>query len=292
MAEYTQRYDDKWFSSATPVNAVKANGTLTIGGVVIEGETFTIGDTTGEFNAGGGITVGNIEVDISSYTTASQGTLTIDTQPTNANTMTIGTKVYTFKTDGTEAVDGDISIGTSLATAQANIVAAINGTDTLNTANAFVTAGSFSADALVLTAITGGVAGDLISTTETFTAVTNIFDATELGTTTAGVDCTATNAVTAIVAVTDSFDGVTLTDGTGDTVVVTNILVGTEGNDVASTETMANGAFGATKLAGGLYATPVRCATFKIISGVWYIAEKAVDKWDTAGWKSATPTLI
>ena len=43
---------------------------------------------------------------------------------------------------------------------------------------------------MVITAITKGVTGDEIATTETFTAGTNVFDAATLGTTTAGVDGT------------------------------------------------------------------------------------------------------
>ena len=64
-----------------------------------------------------------------------QGKLTIDTQPIADVTITIGSKLYTFVADGTEAVEGDISVGTDLATAQANVVGAINGTDSINTAN-------------------------------------------------------------------------------------------------------------------------------------------------------------
>lgn len=119
-----------------------------------------------------------------------QGTLTVDTQPTATDTMVIGDKTYTFVADGSEANDGDISVGTDLATAQANIVDAINGDDAINTASEYVTAGAFGTNVSTLTAITAGVSGNTIETTETFTAVTNIFDANTLGTETAGVDGT------------------------------------------------------------------------------------------------------
>ena len=286
--EYTQRFKDTWFSTATPVNAVKSSGILTVGGVVIEGETVTIGTTIGEFNAGGGVTAGNVDIDISAYTTASTGTLTIDTQPTDTNTMTIGTTVYTFKTDGTESAAGDISIGTSLATAQANIIAAINGTDALNSANAFVTVGAFDVADLTLTAISGGVAGDLIATTETFTAITNVFAAVELG---SGADCTAANAILAMVAATDSFPDVVLTDGALDTLDVTALLVSSDGDLIATTASMANGAFAAVLLGGWNNATTTGTATIWISSdGVWYTSEKGVTKIDLTGWKSATPS--
>lgn len=121
---------------------------------------------------------------------ASQGTLTVDTQPTVGDTMTIGTKVYTFTTDGTAAADGEIDVGADLADAKTLIPAAINGTDGNNDANAVASAAAFVGDDCVITALVKGVDGDLIATTETFTAVTNVFDAATLGTTTAGVDGT------------------------------------------------------------------------------------------------------
>lgn len=121
---------------------------------------------------------------------ASAGTLTMDTQPTADDTMTIGTKTYTFTADGTADEDGEIDVGADLADAKTLVVAAINGTDGNNTAHTQVTAAAFSGDDCVITASTKGTAGDDIATTETFTAGTNVFDAATLGTTTAGVDGT------------------------------------------------------------------------------------------------------
>jgi hypothetical protein len=121
---------------------------------------------------------------------ASQGTLTMDTQPTAGDTMTIGTTVYTFMADGTADEEGEIDVGADLADAKTLVIAAINGTDGNNTAHALVSAGTWTGDDLPLTAKTKGTAGDAIATTENFTAGTNVFDATTLGTTTAGVDGT------------------------------------------------------------------------------------------------------
>lgn len=45
-----------------------------------------------------------------------------------------------------------------------------------------------------------------------------------------------------------------------------------------------------TNFTGGQYATPVNCACFIIISGVWYIADAPVSKWTLGGWTSATPS--
>lgn len=246
-------------TTGTPVNAVVATATLTISGVALDSETVTVGADVYEFAADAAQTVtgSNIAVDITSYTTASQGTLTVDTQPTSGDTMTIGTKVYTFVPDGTANADGEISVGTNLASAQTNIVAAINGTDGFNTAHTQVSAAAFATDASVITALIGGVAGDSIASTETFTAGTNVFDGVTLGTTTGGADCTAANAVTALVAaeVASGTEPVEASDGAGDTVVYTANTKGTAANSIATTETMSNGAFGDVTLTGGVDGT-------------------------------------
>jgi hypothetical protein len=143
-----------------------------------------------------------VEVDNLSITTsqalavaiAAQGTLTMDTQPTDGDTYTIDTKTYTFQTTLTD-VDGNVNIGGSLAQAKLNLVAAIDlsgvaGTDyaTSMTAHPSVDVAAFVGDDAVITAQTAGVAGNSIATTETFAAGTNVFDAATLGTTRAGND--------------------------------------------------------------------------------------------------------
>ena len=109
--------------------------------------------------------------------TAASGTLTIPTNPTANDTMTIGAKVYTFK--AAAAVIGDIVIGVSAAATQLNIRAAINGTDGLNTAHPVITCGVFAANVGALLAIVKGAAGNIV-TTETFTAIDNVFGAASL----------------------------------------------------------------------------------------------------------------
>lgn len=125
---------------------------------------------------------------------ASQGTLTMDTEPLDGDDLTIDTKVYTFQTVLLVG-DGNVAIGADLAASKVNLVAAINLTGTEGveygagmTKHPTVTVVAFVADDMVLTAITPGVAGDLIDTTETFDEVTNIFDDATLGTTRAGLD--------------------------------------------------------------------------------------------------------
>jgi len=114
-------------------------------------------------------------------------TLTIDTQPTIGNVMTISTKVYTFVASGTATTVGKVSIGTDLATAKLAIVAAINGTDGVNAAHPLVSASAFVTNVCTLTALVAGVAANSIITTKTFTAGTNLFSGATLS---GGIDGT------------------------------------------------------------------------------------------------------
>jgi hypothetical protein len=243
----------------TPVNAVNATAILNVIGVVIHGETVTIGTDVYEFLSDAAQTKSapaNIAVNIAAQTTASTGTLTMDTQPTAGDKVTIGEKVYTFVPVGTDTADGEVSIGSNVAEAQLALVAAINGTDGINTPHPLVTAGDFANDACTITALIGGTIGDDIATTETFTAATNGFAAVELG---SGADCTAANAITALVAAITASDtqGVGAADGTGDTVALTADVAGVAGNEIALAKSMVNGAFAnaATSLAGGVDGT-------------------------------------
>lgn len=119
--------------------------------------------------------------------------LTMDTQPTAADTVTIGTTVYTWVASGAEA--GEINVGADLAAAKLNLVAAINGTDEINEAHTLVTAAAFSGDTMTITAVTKGTAGNAIATTETFTAGTNVWAGATM---TGGVDGTVAVADTAV----------------------------------------------------------------------------------------------
>lgn len=111
---------------------------------------------------------------------AAKVTLTIATLPTADETMTIGTKVYTFKAAAAE--DGDIAIGADVAATRLNAVAAINGTGEgqVCTAHPDVTCAAFSSANAVITAKVKGVAGNSIASTETFTAEGNVFSAATL----------------------------------------------------------------------------------------------------------------
>lgn len=235
--------------------AAAATGTLTISGVVVDTQTVTVGARVYEFDTHttATITSGRVRVNIAASSTAAAGTLTLDTQPTAGDTMTIGVRTYAFVAAGTADEAGEISRGADLSAAKTAVVAAINGTDGVNAANAAVSAAAFAGDDCVLTARAGGVGGNSIVTTETFTAGTNVFDAGTLGTTVAGVDCLAPAAVTALVSAIDGDASalVDAADGAGDTVVITADATGSAGNALATTETMTNGAFGGATLSGG-----------------------------------------
>ena len=269
-------------AEATPVNAVASQGTLTVSGVVIDSETVTIDGDVYEFLADAAQSKtdpANVAVDITSYVTASQGTFTVTVQPSNGETFTIGSKTFTFVPVGTGNSDGEVEIGADLAGAQTNIVAAINGTDGVNSAHTQVSAAAFAGNASVITALVGGVAGDSIASTETM--ANGAFDAATLGTTTAGADCTAANAITAIVT-SDVGSTYSIADGAGDTVVCTATTKGVAGDSITTTETMANGAWDAATLGtttAGVNGTVGTKGDVKFDSSYWYIcsADNAIN---------------
>jgi len=276
LGDEVQSLIDLQGSPGTPVNSVAAAMDFTLTGVVIDGETMSIGSDVYELLADAIQSLtdpGNIAVDITSYTTGSVVTLTIDTQVSAGDTMTIEGVGYTFVPQGTANADGEIGVGTDLATCQAAIVAAINGTDDHNIAHPLVSCAAFSGNDAVITVFVGGTAGDAYTVTESFTAVTNIFSGATFA---SGSDCSAADAVTAFVAAITAFDteGVGAVDGTGDVVELTADAGGVAGNDITLAETCANGEFtgAATSLAGGVDGTVGPAGTLRIDSSYLYIA--------------------
>lgn len=273
--------------SDTPVNAISAQETLTISGVVINGETVTInnpevaGIDVYEFASSVALIVGegNIPVNINAHTVKASDGLTVDINPIAGDTMTIGTKIFTFVPAGTANGDGEIAIGALLTDTQVNIIDAIKGDDLHNDPHPLVTCGAaFENDVLAITALFGGAAGNNIATTETFTAETNVFSAVKLAN---GADCSAVNAVTALVAAITASDtqGVGAADGAGNTVVLTADIGGVITNTIAIAEDMANGAFteGALLLSGGVDGTPGDERTIFMDSSYLYICIAAND---------------
>lgn len=274
---------------------VQATGTLTISGVVIDTETVTVGSEVYEFDGGDGVTGGRTAVDVSASMTAAQGTLTIGgAAPANNETIVVGAKTYTWKDTLTGAAN-ELKIGITVDDCIDAFVAAINaaaGAGTLygtgTTANAQASATKSSGTVAILTARKKGTVGNAIATTETMGDVGNVFDAATLGTTTAGADCTAANAVTALVSSfnTNSAYAITASDGAGDTVVFTadaaGALDGSAGNAIATTEGMANGSFGAATLTGGTDATAAQAVT-AIVAAIQGDGSAVVTAADGAG---------
>ena len=125
---------------------------------------------------------------------ASVGKITSDaTAPSDADTVTIDTKVYTFKTALTP-VEGEVLIGANAAAALDNLKAAINHTGTPDTdykcaaVHPTVTATTNTNTTQLVAAKIKGVAGNSIALAEASTHLT--VDAAVLGTEVAGVDGT------------------------------------------------------------------------------------------------------
>lgn len=277
-----------WFSG-TPVNAKKATGTLTISGVVSDQQNVVIGDNTYEFDMDNNLANGlAIQVDVADLRNQATGTLTFSGVAVVEQTVTIGgTEVYEFCTATPTGSNIAVVIGadTSADNAVTKLADAINANSTLVSAVA-----STTADTVVLTAIARGTAGNAITTTETCTNA-----AFGGGTLSGGLaTITAANAVTALVATINANDTVvSAADGENDTVVVTALYVGTEGNSINTSKTMTNGAWGATKLAGGQYATPCNASSAVIVvSNTIYFTDKPCTKYTENAWYSATPTLL
>jgi hypothetical protein len=146
---------------------------------------------TGAVKAQGTLTIaGTPEIE-----QAAAGTLTIAEPVTDGDTFTVDDKAYTLEATLSDDAEGQILVGADEAATKVNIVAAINGTgspgtdySTLTLVHPTVSAAAFDGDACVLTARTAGTAGNSLVSTETFTHVSNVFDAVTLGTTTNGLD--------------------------------------------------------------------------------------------------------
>jgi len=242
-------------------SAASATAVLSFGGDVADTETVTINARVYEFDTNSSIT-GDVAVDVSggvdkdsagaALASAINGDGSADVSAsydsdTNELTVTalLGGTVGNYTVSeamGNGSWSGNMTGGTD-CTASNAVAAALNDVD-----EATVILADGGSDTIVLTAVTPGTAGDSIGTTETCSNAA--FDAATLGTTTAGVDCTAANAVTALVAAitNDGSASVSAADGGGGTVVATCLVPGTVGDTVTITEAMANGAWDAATL--------------------------------------------
>lgn len=245
---------DLEFVSALPAQATSI---FTLTDVIAQGELLVTGNRTYEVDAGGGVTPGNVPIDVSATAIKATGTLTIAEDVTAGDAFKVDTKTYIVVAEGTAAFDGEIDEGPDEATFKLNCVAAINGTDGINDPHPSVTASAFAGDICTLTAKIGGVAGNAIATVEVgqgFTHVSNVFGAVTLEN---GVDPTATEAEAAIILAIngDPQREVTAAAGAGTTVGVTanaSYWKGAHGNSIITTTTFANGTWTAGTLAGGI----------------------------------------
>ncbi len=121
-----------------------------------------------------------------------QGKLTLPNQPSVGETITLGTKTYSFVASLVTNTDGQIVIGANAAATRANIMAAVNlsglpGSQyaTATSLNGDVEVTSISGNDIIFTAKVGGTAGNSIASTSTLVAP-NVFDAATLGTYRAG----------------------------------------------------------------------------------------------------------
>ena len=233
--------------AGTPANAVAPYATLTFNGVVVHGETVTVGDDTYQFAADTALTVdeGNLAVDINAVTVKAHQTLTVPVNPTANDTMTVGAGddevTYTFKAEAVE--DTDIEIGDAVADTQANIVLKLN-------ERKDITCTAFADNVATLTAVVGGAAGNSIATTETFTAETNVFGADALA---SGADCTNANAKAKLLLVTHADPYYTKAAGSaGESVKFTGTIKGTLLERIECTETCAHGEFDVAHLDNGV----------------------------------------
>lgn len=109
--------------------------------------------------------------------TCATGRLLATTNPANADTVTIDSKVYTLQTTLVNA-DGNVKLGATLAETLKNLLKAINLTGTggveyaaATTLHPTVTAVADEIDTLFVRAKTGGTAGNALTTTEASTAM-------------------------------------------------------------------------------------------------------------------------
>ena len=143
------------------------------------------------------------------------GTLTYTGNAVAAETVTVGTRVYTWRAAPT--LTDEITVGATTAASAANFATAINnGPQGGGAANTQVTATS-TTTTNVLTAITAGTAGNAIATTETMTAAS--FGGTTLSGGSAGGKIIGPGGTYFL---DNPINGYTVTNATADELTITN----------------------------------------------------------------------
>jgi hypothetical protein len=173
----TMTIDDEVY---TFVAAASAPGQITIDGTVAN----TQANLRTAVNDGDTYNAPHKSVTLGAATTlggsaTATNNLTMDTDPTAGDTCTIDGVVYTFA--AAASAPGQITLdGAVVANTQASFRTAVNSGDIYNDPHPTATLGAFAADVSAVSARTPGSAGNSIATTETFTAITNIFSAAAL----------------------------------------------------------------------------------------------------------------
>lgn len=258
----------------TPVNAVAATKTLTFTGVARHSELLQIGNTTFEILASTSQEVqepGFIPVDVEDKTTKATATLTIVAQPVPGETMMISSVPYIFVPEGTDTAEGEVSIGTDLASAQANILAAIRGTSLFSMEHPRVTISDFVANVATLTYKIGGTP-TYAALSETFSNAGNIFSGANLS---GGVDCSAADAITALIAVINLANiSVVASSGSGTSLVLTSETAGEAANSIRVSEGFLNATLSGgnnSYLTGGVDGTPGRAGQLAVDEDYLYV---------------------
>lgn len=153
------------------------------------------------------------------------GTLTLALNVANTETVVIDGKTYTYQTSLTDS-DGNVLIGGSASASLDNLIAAINlqvgsGTEyaASTTIHSTVTALAGAGDTMDITAKTAGTAGNSIATTETLAGSGNEWGA---GTMSGGSVSSQTINIGpgGSIRWADPIDGLTVTAGTADTIIM------------------------------------------------------------------------
>lgn len=247
---------DAFTANAT---GVAATGILTLTGqpldtqtVVIDGKTYifqtTLTDVDGNvvIGANASESLDNLiaAIDLGTRQIAATGILTFTGNAVDTQVVVLGGTTYTFQTSLVDSAN-NVLIGATASDSIDNLIAAITagaGVGTLygtgTVANTDATAAAGAGDTMDATALTLGLAGNSVTTTETQTNAS--WGAVTLE---GGVDVYAVS--------TTELTTVTAAAGAGDTMDLTAATAGLAGNSIATTETLDDGSFGAVTLEGG-----------------------------------------
>lgn len=172
------------------------------------------------------------------------GTLTFSGTGSDGDTITIGTRVYTLRTNPTQP--NDIDVGATLADSALNLIAAINGGAGSGTAygagttpHTLVSAVTGGSGIVTITAKTAGTGGNAIATTEVGTG-TSFASATLTGGTGTGYAATTDYLVDTATGKIDIVPGGGIADG-ADITVTFSVLASTR-NRIISGSTPVEGA--------------------------------------------------